>query len=262
MQVAKVTADSKTINYPLNPKSVIKQQDKEQYQDYLDSSENKNLPQNLDVLSDSFTLSDDTTEDEVNDWWIKNVTEFKYVDYWNYLDPFCTEKPLSYSSNVLCKLARINDDIFLEVHDEIIGAPEPTTWLKARVSLRNTNGTPVKHGIQEVWHEIPSLKHHGYHIIDKNGKKVKYKLMRSTQAYRANYSNDRAVSSQSWYASGKQKSNRFNIINGITNEENTISKEWYESGNISSVMYGTRTCIKCSKYDERGKLVKVHSRNI
>jgi hypothetical protein len=249
------------------------------YQEYLSRTEYKNLPQQLNVMSDSFCVCSKIEDD----WWKRNVTQYSYIDYWNYLDISMIQ--CSYTvTNPLCKVNRdSNSNIFLEIHDEITEAEEPTSWLKARISLKNVNGRIVKNGVQEVWYDIPILTEDGYHDVEKEGVKTRYKLLRSPQMLRnayiqglkcnlqlkANidytnntlknteiieYKNGKIIRSQTWYASNKQKTHKYVNINYINNDEDSIIKTWSETGVLLSLTHICKNFIRDMKCDDKGKI--------
>jgi hypothetical protein len=267
----------------------IEEKDKEDmldtYQDYLNSSEYKDLLPQLNLTSPLFCISNKEEEDT---WWRTNVKEFGYIDFWSYINSNDTGRTLS-PVNWFCKIAHIDDEIFIEIHDEVANQQELTSWLKARIHLKSINGKMVKHGIQEVYQEaqqkISDLKDDGYHIVEKSSSQIKYKLLRSPHQYRAkfyqgvehgihflaeiDYESDtinatkiaqfqdgRMKTSQTWfYPSGKQKSCANTIKNIITSNSDIINKCWYESGQFSFFSYTNSNSIHSTRYDKNGKLV-------
>jgi hypothetical protein len=250
------------------------------YRSYLNGTEYKDLPNQLNpLLSEQFCVCSES-EDV---WWRENVTQHHYIDYWKYLEP-SRFKNVYYVTNPLCKISHVNEKIFLEIHDEITKCEEPTTWLKARFCLKNVNGIIIKHGIQEVWYNIPKLKHVGYHTVEREGKKIRYKLLKSQQMYRYNYSenikdgmqlrisinyenndvictdinewmNGKIIRSQSWYPSGKQQNYKYSFINNINGEENSIFKEWKETGELLSLTQLCKEFVRNVRWNESGQLI-------
>jgi hypothetical protein len=173
----------------------------------------------------------------------------------------------------------------------VVSDQELTSWLKARIHLRCVNGKMVKHGIQEVWHEVPNLEEDGYHTVERDGKQIKYKLLRSPYQYRAKYyqgikhgihflaemdyknntvketkvtqfQNGKIKTSRKWYhPSGKQKSYSYLVNNIITKNNDTIIKDWYESGEFSYFSYTDSESIHSTTYDKDGKVINNLIRN-
>ena len=267
------------------------------YQHYLDDTEYKDLPPQLNVLSDTFYISDDVSEiyNSYND---KNIIKYDYFNFWDYLDLSITQKILS-PTNWFCKFVCVDDNIFIEVYERIVDASEPAIWLKARISLKTINGTVVKHGVQEMWHEIPILKDCGYHTINsdtssktnQDGNNTYYKLVVSPQAYKSTYNmgikhgpqfvcnmnykshtiemteitqfqNGNIRRRQSWYPSGKQKSHKFIVNNVITKEENVVTKDWTEDGHILHLSYTTLNTVRYLKYNIEGLVIQDSIKNV